>query len=150
MKCSFAFPGTYGHECGRPATHVAVKKSNDTVSGLFFAGRCAECLAIKGGENSDNIRVEPLNEATHRNYWKSSLFVGCFPTGLVYCDRQIEVNGDYKRIAYLNYGTLKLEIDDPKSPLLPLVQEDAARMQARRGELFAIAGNMSVTLGGGR
>lgn len=75
------------------------------------------------------------------------LFIGCYPTGLVYADKGIEVAGDYKRIAYLNYATLVLDVDDLKSVLLPAIREDAARMQAQRGEQFPIAGNMSVTLG---
>lgn len=77
----------------------------------------------------------------------TSLFIGCYPTGLVYADTSNEVDGDYKRIAYLNYRTLELEIDDAKSPLLPLVMADAERMKAKRGERYQIAGNMSVILG---
>jgi hypothetical protein len=79
---------------------------------------------------------------------RDRVFIGCYPCGLVYADTQIEVHGDYKRIAFLSYSTLKLEVDDPKSPVLWVVLEDAAKMQARKGESFPIAGNMSVTLGG--
>lgn len=28
MKCGYAAPGTYGHECGRPAVIAAVKASD--------------------------------------------------------------------------------------------------------------------------
>lgn len=59
--CSFAFPGTLGHECGRPAIVYAVKSSKSTRSGLYYGGRCEECAKISGGENSDAIRFEPIN-----------------------------------------------------------------------------------------
>lgn len=79
---------------------------------------------------------------------KERLFIGCFPTGLVYCDKSIEEHGDYKKIAYLNYNTLELEIYSPKSPLLPAIKRDAIAMQHMRGKPFPIAGNMTVILGG--
>ncbi len=69
-KCSFAFPGTYGHECGQPATSVAVFVSRPstnsipatmTKSGLFYSGRCPECAKLKGGENSGMLRLEAEN-----------------------------------------------------------------------------------------
>lgn len=66
--CSFAYPGTYGHECGRPAEQVAVFKSERTMDGLFFAGRCDECAAERGGENSGLIRFEPIGQ--QRNEWR--------------------------------------------------------------------------------
>lgn len=28
------------------------------------------------------------------------LFIGCFPTGWVFCDKAIEKQGDYLRVAY--------------------------------------------------
>jgi ribosomal protein S27AE len=74
-------------------------------------------------------------------------FCGKFPCGLVYADRAIEVHGDYKRVAFLPYSSLELEIDDPNSPLIERVKADAAAMQARRGQPYQIAGNMTITLG---
>lgn len=63
--CSFAYAGTFGHECGAPAVTVAVKASKLTHSGMFFTGRCAECAKIKGGENAGIIRMEPVAEQTN-------------------------------------------------------------------------------------
>ena len=54
-KCSFSYPGTYNHECGKPAVVIFVKASENTVSGLFYSGRCAECAEAKAG--TDNTRV---------------------------------------------------------------------------------------------
>lgn len=66
-KCSFAFPGTYGHECGAPAVKVGVKKSRETKNGIFYARRCAKCAEIKGGENTGVERWEDFDPAKHKN-----------------------------------------------------------------------------------
>ncbi len=68
LKCGFAAAGTYGHECGKPSTVVFVKKSERTVSGEFFVGRCDECAMIRGGENRNVIRRESVHGQT--NEWK--------------------------------------------------------------------------------
>ena len=75
------------------------------------------------------------------------LFIGKYPCGLVYADRDKEVQGDYKRIAFLSYSKLELEIDDKRSPLLAEVKAHAATVQAKRGQEYSIAGNMSIILG---
>ena len=67
-RCGFAYPGTYGHECGAPAAEVFVFKADNTHDGLFFTGRCAKCATIKGGENSGLVRREPLG--TQSNQFK--------------------------------------------------------------------------------
>lgn len=67
------------------------------------------------------------------------LFVGVYPAGIVYADKSVEKAGDYKRVAFLPYKTLVLEVDDRKSPLLKLAQSHAAGIAARRGELFVLS-----------
>lgn len=70
-RCGYAYPGTYGHECGAPAVCVAVKKSDLTRSGLFYSGRCAECRdATAGDDNRRILRFEPVNETAQVNEWK--------------------------------------------------------------------------------
>lgn len=67
-RCTFAFSGTYGHECGAPAVKVAVETgvakndglNSEWVDGIFYAGRCEQCAAIKGGENAGRT-IEALN-----------------------------------------------------------------------------------------
>jgi hypothetical protein len=60
--CSFAMSGTYGHECGAPAVVIAVKRNCKlTHSGVFYTGRCAGCMAIKGGENADIVEYQPIS-----------------------------------------------------------------------------------------
>lgn len=86
-----------------------------------------------------------LSEAALR----SRLFAGIYPCGIVYADRSNEEAGDYKRVAFLVFRTLELEVSDPRSPLLPMVRTDAAEIQARRGELFEVSGaGQTVRLGG--
>lgn len=67
-RCTLAHPGTYGHECGAPATHVAVKAVNGESweGGIYYAGRCADHLDGKLWENQDNERIEPLDGHVNR------------------------------------------------------------------------------------
>lgn len=67
-KCGFAYPNTYGHECGKPAVKIAVKRSDLTTDGMFYAGRCEECSKVKGLENSGVLRFEPIAE--QENKWR--------------------------------------------------------------------------------
>lgn len=62
IKCSFAKPGTYGHECGKEAVIYAVFTSDRTVSGFFYGGRCTECKKIIGYENSGILRFEKIEK----------------------------------------------------------------------------------------
>lgn len=79
---------------------------------------------------------------------KDRLFIGCYPTGLVYADRQVEEHGDYRRLAYLNYGTLKLDLEDniPKE-LEDRIKKDHEKMLSMKGQPYQIAGNCVITLG---
>ncbi len=69
-NCSFAQAGTYGHECGQPATKVVVLRSVKTRCGFFFGRRCDKHATTKGGENAGALRVETFNAEAHRNIWK--------------------------------------------------------------------------------
>lgn len=76
------------------------------------------------------------------------LFAGVYTTGISYADREREVGGDYKRVAFLSFGTLELDIYDSKSPLLAEIRKDAATIHARRGEQYQIStSGQTVTLG---
>ena len=76
------------------------------------------------------------------------LFSGFFPCGIVYADRHREEAGDYKRLGFLSYSTLILDIEpDCPAALKTQIRNDAATFQARRGESQAIAGNTTITLG---
>jgi hypothetical protein len=69
-KCNFAYSGTYGHECGKPATHAALKRSELTVSGIFYGRRCPEHTnPALGGENNGVFRFESFDASIHVNEW---------------------------------------------------------------------------------
>jgi len=69
-KCTFAPPGTNGHECGRVAVTVGLSKSVLTKSGIFYSYRCKECASISGGENTKIFYWEDYDPAKHINFWK--------------------------------------------------------------------------------
>ena len=69
-SCNFAFPGTYGHECGKRATLAASKPCADTKSGVFWARRCPECAKVEGGENRPYREFVQFDPVKHRNEWK--------------------------------------------------------------------------------
>ncbi len=74
------------------------------------------------------------------------LFAGLYPCGIVYADRGIEEHGDYKKIAFLPYDTLKLEVYAPESPLMTSINADVSKYQ--KGQSLQIAGNCTIILGG--
>ena len=79
------------------------------------------------------------------------LFIGTYPTGIVYADRHREVDGDYAKIAFLPYGSLRLQWSAGNIPpeLRELVESDAQAIIARRGQPFEISSSgQTVILGG--
>ena len=69
-KCGFAYPGTWGHECGRPALFVALMKSELTKSGIFYAKRCAEHKDMREPYDSAILSVEDFDATKHINQWR--------------------------------------------------------------------------------
>lgn len=89
-----------------------------------------------------------MSKDTERSALADRLFVGVMPAGISYADKTIDEDGDYARVASLSYSTLVLVIYHPRSPLLPLIREDAERMQARRGQMFQVStAGQTVLLG---
>jgi hypothetical protein len=77
-----------------------------------------------------------------------NLFIGVYPTGIVYADKRVEDHGNYKKVAFLSYRTLELEISVPDSDLLDAIVEDAKTIQARKGEHFQVStSGQTVILG---
>jgi hypothetical protein len=78
-----------------------------------------------------------------------NIFVGIYPCGIVYADRQQEENRDYKRLAFLSYATLELTVkDDCPDHLAKDIRAHAAELQSKRGQPFEItASGQTVTLG---
>jgi hypothetical protein len=81
----------------------------------------------------------------------SRLFVGIFPAGIVYADREVQEHGDYKRLAFLPYRTLEVEWSSKtvEPSLRAAIEKDVAAMQARRGQRFEVSAcGQYVVLGG--
>jgi hypothetical protein len=77
------------------------------------------------------------------------IFAGVFSTGIGYADRKREKHGDYARLAFLTFSTLTLEIEkDCPAALRKEIEDDAARVQAKRGEAFQVStSGQTITLG---
>ena len=77
------------------------------------------------------------------------LFIGVFPGGLSYADRWTEQHGDYKRLAFLPYSTLALQVEPDCPPdLRQEIESHAATIIARRGQPFQVSAcGQTVTLG---
>lgn len=77
------------------------------------------------------------------------IFVGAQPAGIVYADRQREVDGDYARLAFVSFKTLEVEFARRcPAELRAEILSDAAKLQARRGEKYPVdACGHTVTLG---
>jgi hypothetical protein len=73
-----------------------------------------------------------IGEDEYANSLCERLHVGANETGILYYDRGVK--GDWFLIARLPYSTLALEIRHPESELLPFIQEEAKKMQAKRGD----------------
>lgn len=79
------------------------------------------------------------------------LFVGVYPTGIVYADRQRERHGDYLRLAFPPFRTLELEWESDVLVPLGLSEEiirHARHLQVRRGEAYEVSSSgQKVLLG---
>lgn len=75
------------------------------------------------------------------------LFIGLMPAGVSYCDRQVEEDGDFKKLAFLPYDTLELDIL-PGCPddLAAQIRKDASRHRA--GDVLEVStSGQAVRLG---
>lgn len=71
---------------------------------------------------------------------KDRLFIGVYPAGIVYADRQREQHGDYKRLGFLSYYTLELKtLPDCPTDLRERIRAHAAGLIAKRCEKHTIS-----------
>jgi len=80
---------------------------------------------------------------------KLRLFM-CIPggTGVVYCDTWRQEHGDYLKIGFLCFATLKLTIYDRCHPDLAIqIRKNAREIQNRVGEEYLISSSQTITLG---
>jgi hypothetical protein len=79
------------------------------------------------------------------------IFVGVFPGGISYADREREEYGDYKRLAFLPFESLALEWSAGCSPdVKEWIAESAKYYQSRRGQQFQISQSGQTVLLGSR
>ena len=106
---------------------------------------CDECGEyLCDVEDGDSIEI--LSGIATEHQCEDRLFIGLFPAGVVYADRKVERHGDYKRLAFLSYDTLKLEVEkDCPKDLRGRIEDDAQGYKA--GQSLRIADNCTITLG---
>jgi hypothetical protein len=94
-----------------------------------------------------------------KNITSKDLFIGSYSGGIVYADRTREEHGDYKRLAFLPWHTLKLEIYIPANgdsktyrervQWVKLITDHARTIQEKAGQLYVVtACGQTVRLGG--
>lgn len=77
------------------------------------------------------------------------LFVRAYHSGIVYADWADNSSGEYARVGFLPYDTLKLELNATcPEELRGRIEAHASEMQGKRGEKFEIKPGQYVTLGG--
>lgn len=77
------------------------------------------------------------------------LFIGVYPTGIVYADKQIQQHNDYTKVAFLCYESLELQISTTCPPELHhRIKTHADTIIQKRGQRFLISEcGQSIQLG---
>lgn len=77
------------------------------------------------------------------------LFIGVYPAGISYADRQRQEHGDYAKLAFLPYDTLQLKVyEGCPADLRARIETHAATIQSQRGQRFQVSScNQTVILG---
>jgi hypothetical protein len=79
------------------------------------------------------------------------LFIGVYPTGIVYADRHVETRGEYKRLAFMPYDTLDLRHESVlPDELIGPINSHAGAIRAKRGQRFTISASGQTVLLGSR
>jgi hypothetical protein len=83
---------------------------------------------------------------------RQRIFCGSYPCGLVFADRTIERDGDYKRLAFLPYDTLEIEFEkDCPGKLADEIVAWVKKMNLKKGDEYRISTcGQTITLGQGK
>ena len=153
-----ALPGVVFLATTQPPPHhhesetMNKQQSYDYGREWFQSGRTYDELAEhKQGRSLDKTAALRGFADAINNREAERLFAGVFPGGISYADRWTEEHSDYKRLAFLDFQTLTLDIKKGCPPeLRERITEDAAAIQARKGEQFRISTcGQTITLGWG-
>lgn len=111
-----------------------------------YRGPYWECTRLDGPRGP---QTEIWSEGDILDRIADRLFIGDFPTGIIYADRGVERDGDYKRLAFLPYGTLLLKVEaDCPTELRARIEADARRMAMLRGQDWPVStSGQTVRLG---
>ena len=130
-----------------------LREAREKAEDAFWATFAEQFPEITRGD-LDPIAVCEFNTAIEKvtDIWMQNndrIFSGVYPTGIVWADRYKEEHGDYKKLAYLNFGTLKLEIQkDCPEELLKIIKTEAKEIQDKKGEQYQIStSGQKITLG---
>ena len=139
----------------RPATKEKCRKNiSKNISFLMEEGRpqkqavaIALSVARKAGCRIPDTRGSARKGRAGGK--SDALFIGIYPSGIVYADRRKERGGDYTRVAFLPYDNLVLAVEKGADPaLVAEARAHADTLIAQRGEAFAIdASGHHVILG---
>jgi hypothetical protein len=104
-------------------------------------------VADKAGNLTDQAEITAYGKKWVNDYINARLFIGLFSCGFSYADRHHEKAGDYKRLAFLPYSTLKLEVyKDCPDYLLPFITDHAAHIQSKKGQPQEISTSGQTTI----
>lgn len=159
-QCDRHISGIYAVEVDESLNAVkAASSALDTFHSKIAIG-VLDDFEILVYEGTKQINEDPDHEgytlSGTGNVWflgplelKERLFSGIYPCGIVYADRLNEKCGDYKRLAFLPYDTLDLDIEgDCPVEMKRIIMSDAERIQAQKGQKFRISfSGQTVTLG---
>lgn len=96
---------------------------------------------------ADKAEITAYGKQWVKDYINARLFIGLFPCGFSYADRHNEKAVDYKRLAFLPYSTLKLEVyKDCPDYLVPFITEHAAHIQSQKGQPQEISTSGQTTI----
>ncbi len=92
---------------------------------------------------------EPLPSNTGAFDMNPRIFVGAFPAGISWADRQREEHGDWARLCFMPYATLEAEFSKScPQELRTEIEEQVADFQAKRGQQYQIStAGQTVLLG---
>lgn len=111
-----------------------------------YRGPYWECTRLDGPRGP---QTEIWSEGDILDRIADRLFIGDFPTGIIYADRSRERDGDYVQVAFLPYDTLLLKVEaDCPADLLERIERDARRMAMLRGQEWPVSScGQTVRLG---
>jgi len=124
---------------------VELFQLSEHTSGLYTA----HFAAFQGYhyEGCFNVKTTTYEQHAAEIVKLARLFIGSYPAGIVYADRYTSKGGDYKRLAFLPYHTLKLEIEaDCPADLAERIKTDAASY--KEGDTHQVSScGQTITLG---